>query len=351
MASVPGYLNRIPVVAGLFRREMQRYLERHGETADFQKGWWHPPVSPAAVLDSEVAQITNDLGLTALVSITDHDSITAGLSLRARHPESPISFEWTVPFHEGFFHLGVHNLPPDDAPGIFDRLQAFTNGAAPALLSELLAGLDSDRRLLVVFNHPMWDLAGVGPLRHRALLDRFLGEYGAWLHALEVNGYRAARENARVGRLASRVGLPLVSGGDRHGYAPNSLLNLTTAGTFEAFVREVREARVSEIAVMPQYGRSLGARKLAVAADVIRANRRNPPGQRHWMDRVSYDRKGVVTPLSRHWPTGGPLWVRSTIRLFLVLTSAPLLPALAFMMTLVMTPAPRTTSPQTSARE
>ena len=35
----------------------------------------------------------------------------------------PISVEWTVPFRNTFFHLGVHNLPPNRARAIMDRLK------------------------------------------------------------------------------------------------------------------------------------------------------------------------------------------------------------------------------------
>jgi hypothetical protein len=335
MTCVPGYLDRIPVVAGLFRLEMRRYAERTGEVADFARGWWHPPLAPAAVLDSEVEQITKELGVMPVVSVTDHDSVTAGLVLQASRPGTPVSFEWTVPFHEGFFHVGVHNLPPALAPEIFEQLAAYTRATDRAGLSDLLQELHADADVLLVLNHPLWDLAAVGSSRHAALLGRFLSEHGATMHALEVNGYRSSRENAGVGALAERVGLPLISGGDRHGYAPNSLLNVTTAACFSEFVHEIREEQVSDIAVMPGYGRPLTVRKLAVAADVVRPNPSNPPGHRHWTDRVSYEHEGVVRQLTQRWPTGGPLWVRSAIWTFLLLTSAPLLPVLAFVAVLL----------------
>ncbi len=91
MACVPAYLDRIPLVAGLCRREMRKYFERHGSAADFSKGWWHPPVTPEALVESERAHILTTLGLPALVSITDHDAIDAPLALRPAHPSMPIS--------------------------------------------------------------------------------------------------------------------------------------------------------------------------------------------------------------------------------------------------------------------
>lgn len=334
MSTVPAVLDRIPIVAGLFRREMDKYEERHGEHPDFSKGWWHPPLSAAAVVHSEVTHIAACLGLRAIVSITDHDSIDAGLSLHRSQPSTPLSFEWTVPYHEGFFHLGVHNLAPASARSIHERLLTHTRREASPRLAELLDEVNADPGTLVVLNHPLWDLACVGPTRHATLLRRFLTEYGGWLHGLEANGYRSQAENASVATLAERSSLALISGGDRHGCEPNSLLNLTSATTFAAFAAEVRGTRCSDIVEMPHYQQRLFTRKLAVAADVLRASPQNPPGDQTWTDRVSCERHGSVNPLSRYWPTGGPFWVRSTIRGFQLLTSRPVLPTFALLMSL-----------------
>jgi hypothetical protein len=77
MALIPSYLDRIPVVAPLARREMQAYARRHGRPIDFSKGWWNPPVEPGEVVASESEQIAGTLGLAPIVSITDHDTIEA----------------------------------------------------------------------------------------------------------------------------------------------------------------------------------------------------------------------------------------------------------------------------------
>jgi hypothetical protein len=297
---------------------------------DFTKGWWHPPVNPQTVLESETSQIQRVLALTPLVSITDHDTIEAGLELQREHPCElvPVSFEWTVPFHSGFFHLGVHNLRPESVSALVAALSAYTRHPDGTCLSDLLETLHGDRDTLVVLNHPLWDLAGIGSRDHITLLRRFLLAHGALIHALELNGYRSWRENSGVKTLAEGYPFPLISGGDRHGCAPNSLLNLTTATSFGAFVREVREGRQSVVLVMPEYRTELVARKLAVAADAIRWYPSYPLGQQRWIDRVSYERHGVVHPLSHHWPEGGPRWVRCAIRAFQLGASAPLLPLL-----------------------
>lgn len=337
MATVPRYLDRVPIVAGLFRREMRAYMERNGEAVDFSKGWWHPPVGAETVLASEEAQIAGVLGLAPLVSITDHDSIDAALELQAAPIRRvvPISFEWTVPFEEGFFHVGVHNLAPAVARPFFAALSTYTRMPNAGRLTELFEALHAQSDTLVVLNHPLWDLAGIGAADHLTVLRQFLEEQGTRIHALELNGYRSWRENSAVGTLATMTHLPLISGGDRHGCAVNSLLNLTAATCLGDFAREIRDDRRSEILIMPHYRESLVTRKLMVAADVLRPNPALPPAHRYWMSRVSCEREGIRGPLTDHWPQGGPLWVRSAIAVFQLLTSKPMLPIMTAITTAI----------------
>ena len=331
MAVVPAYLDRIPLVAPLVRRELRAYEQRNQEAVDFSKGWWCPPVDAAGVLASETAQIRDKLALHPIVSITDHDGIDAPLVLRAAGPASgdvPLSVEWTVPFERGFLHLGVHNLAPARGEEIFAALSAHTQGRASGRLTELLDLLSGDRETLVVLNHPLWDLAGIGTVDHAALLRRFLDEHRGRIHALEINGYRSWTENVGAIALADAVSLPVISGGDRHGCAPNALLNLTAAASFGEFANEVREQRRSVVLVMPEYRQSLVARKLAVASDALREYPSYPRGQQRWIDRVLYERDGETRCLSEQWPEGGPWWVRCVTRTFEIATSQSLLPAL-----------------------
>jgi hypothetical protein len=313
---LPSYLDRIPVIGAMARREMRAYEQRNGRPIDFTKGWWHPPVTANQVLASESAQIER-LGLRPLVSITDHDSVDAGLSLIGTAAgEVPISFEWTVPYGRGFLHLGIHNLPRDTALAVFATLETFTSQTASASLADMLDLVTSRPETLVVLNHPLWDLAGVGADTHLEMAHRFVRESRCWLHAIELNGYRSWEENAGAADFARACGLPVISGGDRHGCAPNSLLNVTNAASFAEFVAEVRDDAHSVVLLMPEYREPLVARKMAVAADVMRANPSHPAGQPLWTDRISYEDDGVIRPLSAEWPDGGPLWARSAIRLF-----------------------------------
>jgi hypothetical protein len=327
MSDLTTYLLKIPLVGLILRRELQAFTERTGDTVDFSNGWWHPPVTPREVFDGEVQQIERRFGLFPLVSVTDHDDITATVQLRGMYAErcAPISFEWTVPFHAGYFHLGVHNLPSATASDWFDRLAAFTAGQQGETLEDLLAGLNAMPEVLLVLNHPCWDLAGVGAAAHKTALAAFMTGAGRCVHAVEFNGYRSRNENNQARALAAAFDLPVVSGGDRHGCAANAVLNVTASQSFAELTSEIRDG-VSLVVVMPEYRQHLAARTMACAADVLRRYPWFPPGRRHWTDRVSWRSDGGVRPLSFHWPTGGPIWVRSAIGTFQVVASPIVLP-------------------------
>jgi hypothetical protein len=324
---LPAYIVKLPLIGELFLRELQSFADRHGAAVDFSKGWWHPPVSPREVFESEIAQIEERFALDPIVSISDHDDIAACLELRALYADhcTPISLEWTVPFRKGYFHLGVHNLPAMWAESWFHRLRRFTTDPSDDVLEIVLEDLNDLPDLLVVFNHPCWDLADVGREAHASALHAFLDRYRRWLHAVEFNGYRSRRENNSAIAVAERVGLPVVSGGDRHGRAVNAVVNVTAARSFGEFAAEVR-AGVSHVVVMPEYRQHLVARTMACAADVLGQYPLFPAGRQRWTDRVSCLSEGGIRPLSFHWPHGGPLWVRSAIGTFRVLASPTILP-------------------------
>lgn len=321
---IPHYAAMIPIVSKLFKTEMERYLTLHDRTIDFAKAYWTPPVSPRQVLEMETLNIESRLGLPAFVSITDHDDIEASMRLQVIDSGSriPISLEWTAGYREGFFHLGVHNLPQESATEITRELMKHTNQHNDAMpLRDLLALLNETPETLIVLNHPLWDIEFIGEERHQACLMNFLGEHGQWIHALEANGFRAWRENKATMTLAEDYGYPVVTGGDRHGCQANTLLNLTRAASFGEFVEEIREDQHSEVLLMPEYGGSLAARTIQVAADVLRdypqhsAKIGRALGRERWSDRVFVDiGDGCGScSLSRHWPNGGPVWVRASL--------------------------------------
>ena len=317
---VPHYASKLPIIAQFWRMERDRYKKREGKAVDFSTAYWSPPLTPQTVYDIETRQI-NDANLNSFVSVTDHDNIDGNLTINEVTPDKlvPISMEWTVPFEYGYFHLGVHNLPRDRANEITAQLLEFTFNKefqSTERLNELFAMLHEMPHVLVVFNHPIWDIELVGAERHEHLLKDFLKLHGSWIHALEVNGFRSWSENKAVIELAEALDKPVVTGGDRHGCKPNTVINLTSSDSFEGFVDEIRIDRRSEVALMPEYERPLHWRQLQSFSEILSHYPEFPEHRRQWFERVFYDKcdgKGVV-PLSSHgWVQGGPRWLRTAI--------------------------------------
>jgi hypothetical protein len=184
-------------------------------------------------------------------------------------------------------------------------LEEFSAKPSDARLTEILVALHREQNVLVVFNHPMWDLYLIGKEKHQFLVNEFLQKNGAFLHALELNGLRNWDENRAVRRLAEKWNMLLISGGDRHGVEPNANINLTNAGSFTEFVHEVRRERKSNVLFMPQYAEPWKLRILQSTVDAVRRYPEFPQGSRTWDERVYHpDANGVVRPLSELWPKG-----------------------------------------------
>lgn len=320
---VPRYTGNVPVLGRAIREQEAEYRLRRGRPFDFGHAFWTPPLGPRQAYRLEEKQIQRRLQLPALVSLSDHDDIRAPGLLRvmSRFARAPISTEWTVPFGTTFFHIGVHNLPPEIAATLHLELAAFTAEPDPAKLGPLLDRLSAIPDLLLVLNHPLWDEKGIGVAAHRQELTALLRAHATRLHALELNGLRSWRENREVLPFAQAANLPVVSGGDRHGREPNAILNLTEATTFSGFVEEVRYSRRSHILFMPQYHEPLRLRVLQTMVDVVRHYPENALGRRLWSDRVFYRdpvSKSTV-PLSEIWTDGGPQIVRHFIRAMRIL--------------------------------
>ncbi len=300
MAPLPGYVHRIPVVRRVFGSIEDRYREATGKPFDYGNAFWTPPLPPHAAFAREQEQIQRHLGLAAHVSLTDHDSIQAGIQLHLIESSqgTPVSLEWTVPFEPSFLHIGVHNLPPAAAAGWLGRLRAYT--AAPRLerLKDLLAGVSAIEGALVVLNHPLWDESRIGADGQYRMVRSFLSVCGGWIHAMEWNGLRPAAENRAVLEMAAGLDIPVVSGGDSHASAPSSVLNLTNASNFAEFAGEIRHDRVSRILLLPEYYGPHGLRYAECALDIVREYP-DLAGRRRWVDRAFYrEPDGAVQPLS-----------------------------------------------------
>jgi hypothetical protein len=314
---VPVYADKLPIISYFWRKERDKYAEKEGKAPDFSTAYWSPPLTAVDVYDIEKRQI-EDAGLAPMVSLTDHDSIHANLHVNETEA-APISLEWTVPFEYGFFHVGVHNLPPDRAAEITDTLLEYSfslDGPNNARLAELFAMLNEVPSVLVILNHPLWDIEMVGAERHEMLLKHFVREHGRWIHAFEINGFRSWSENKAVIEMAEALGIPVATGGDRHGCKPNTVINLTSVSTFDEFVEEIRENKRSEVVLMPEYEHPLHSRQLQSFSEILKHYPDFAEHRRRWFDRVFFDvgnGKGIA-PLSDHgWRLGGPRWLRAAI--------------------------------------
>jgi len=288
----------------LLRGWLERKSRRSTIPVDWDRAYWTPPLIPKLAFEVEQRQIENVLGLGALVSLTDHDSIAAPTLLQVVRETSqiPLSLEWSVPFEGAVFHLGVQNLPSSRAHTIMADLDAHTRRQSPVQLQELLAMLHECPDVLLVFNHPLWDQGGMGRQRFTQVLERFLQANVRYLHAFELNGTRSRQENKGVIELGGRWDRLLISGGDRHGCEPSAVVNLTRAQSFAEFVHEIRVKQRSHVLFMPQYAEPLGLRTAQAVLDVIREYPDYAPGCQRWDDRVFHpDRSGTDQPISTLW--------------------------------------------------
>ncbi len=316
-----------PWVQPLMRLAEARCRRFSGISPDYSRAFWTPPLPPAQALDLEAGQIHTHLQKEALVSLSDHDDLRAPELLRsaAIAPAMPLSVEWTVPFAlpstadsllGTSFHLGIHNLPAASASAWMHAFAVLT--ATPAdspdsarqrdqILGDLLAALHEIPDVLIVFNHPLWDLYRIGTAKHNIMVNEFLRRHGQFLHALELNGLRNWKENRAVHELATRWNMLPISGGDRHGLEPNANLNLSHASTFAGFVHEVRRERLSHILFMPQYAEPWKHRILQSTLDAVRNHPHLPVGSRRWDERVFHPaQNGSIQPLSTLWTHGAP---------------------------------------------
>ncbi len=288
LGMIPRYTANVPWLGAKIREQAEVYERHHGEKIDFGRAFWTPPLTPREAWKLEASQIEDVLNLHALVSLSDHDNIQAGQALAMTDPGAnvPISVEWTIPTGPTFFHVGVHNLPPHQAPELMARLAEYTAKPRRDLLAELFAMLNALPEVLVILNHPLWDESGIGQNEHARWLGRLLERHGESLHALELNGLRSWKENLNVVAVGRESGHPVISGGDRHGVEPNAILNLTNASTFAEFVHEVRHDRVSDVLFMPQFREPLRYRVVQTMWDIVREYPEAPEGRKTWADHV-----------------------------------------------------------------
>lgn len=298
------YASRRPLLRMALATQERKAQRESSIGVNFYKAYWTPPLSPISAFQLERDQIESGLGLAGMVSLTDHDNIEAPLALRAMAETAgvPISVEWSVPFQNTTFHIGVHNLNAEHAEAIMAQLAEYTRKPTEENLPEIFKMLEKDPEVLVVLNHPMWDLSGIGRKRHIQTLTDFVAKFGNCFHAFELGGLRSWEENQAVVEFAGKWNQLVIGGGDRHGVEPSAVVNLTNAGSFADFVHEVRKKRRVHVLFMPQYAEPFVLRMLQGLLDAIREYPDHPQGARRWDERVFHpDRNGTIAPLAALW--------------------------------------------------
>lgn len=316
LAFVNRLRKRSASLATALRRGEYCYWKKYGTRLDFGRAWWTPPCAPHDAYLLERRCIEDALGVAALVSLTDHDDIEAPMSLRVLEDcrELPVSVEWTVPFCDTFFHLGIHNLCASRARSIMAEFSGFTRNPQRNRIPELLDFIYGDPEALIVFNHPCWDEKGIGKDKHAARVLEFLNSYSRSIHALELNGLRPWPENRMVLQLAKRFPKPLISGGDRHALEPNTMLDLTNASTFSEFVEQVRTGYTT-VLIRNQYREPFALRILENLEDILQDLPEHGRGWVKWSDRVFFQKDdgsvhNATALFCNHVPTAVQIFVK-----------------------------------------
>ena len=307
--------NQYPVLRPFLSGMERRAEATHGIRINYAAAYWTPPMPPKAGLrsgtrtDREAGPGADGLHYRP----RHHQCADAAADDSQRAADSDFSGV-ERPFGPQSFHLGVHNLPSTQATKWMATLAGFTAHPSEARLTEILAALNAEPNVLVVFNHPMWDLYLVGKEKHQFLLNEFLQKNSAFLHAVELNGLRHWAENRAARQLAEKWHMLLIAGGDRHGVEPNATINLTNATSFTEFVHEIRQEKKSDMLFMPQYAEPWKHRILQSAIDAVRNYPEFPQGSQNWDERVYHpDRNGVVRPLREVWPAGKAPWAMRAV--------------------------------------
>ncbi len=199
--------------------------------------WFNPPYTPEEVLRMETESVRT-LGFDFVqLAITDHDEISGAVELRQRRPAEAhriaLSEELSVRYEGHLFHLGISGLPEKNVSETHAAIQS----AAQERRFDDMFDLLKAANCLVVLNHPLipWSKGDA----HEGALS-LLKRYGSFIDAVEFNGMRSRKENARVLELARYVNKPVVGGGDSHLLLASSVICGSGADNYADYVQEVK---------------------------------------------------------------------------------------------------------------
>jgi hypothetical protein len=325
LAFLDKFLNNCPLLRSWVNVQRERGRRNTGISLDLQRAHWTPPLCERQAYDLESLQIEG-LGLRPLISLSDHDSIKACTLLRElpQTRDTPVSAEWTISFRSTTFHIGIHNLPPGLASSIMFTLLHPKDLRGDAAVLGMIAEISEIPGVLLVLNHPLWNLNGIPGTLFAAELADFLRGANRYLHAFELNGMRSYSENREVMKLAANWDQPLISGGDRHGCEANAVLNLTDAIDFSEFVDEVRCGKQSTILLMQQYEQRLNWRMYKSFTHVIGHYPGHIEGRRFWDERIYHpDLNGQIVPVVDLWHLGPPGFLKKIFALGILGASLP----------------------------
>jgi hypothetical protein len=264
--------NQFPVMRPLMSRMERRAEQIHGVRIDYAASYWTPPMTPKLAFDLETRRSRSSAWRRWFRSRTTTTSrrpcFCAPCPARGRFRCRWSGARPTAACSRSTWACTTCPAPARQSG--WRRSRSYTANPSDARLTEILVALNHEPNVLVVFNHPMWDLYLIGKEKHQFLVNEFLQKNGAYLHALELNGLRNWDENRAVRRLAEKWNMLLISGGDRHGVEPNANINLTNATSFTEFVHEIRREKKSHVLFMPQYAEPWKHRILQSTIDAIR---------------------------------------------------------------------------------
>ena len=173
--------NRSHLIRKLLRFCEERAMHRYGFKIDYAAGYWTPPLTPRLAFDLESKQIEK-LNISPLVSISDHDNITAPMLLRtvaaARH--IPVSVEWSAPSSVPMAAVSSPSIlasttwPATLAAEWMRTFEEYTASPSDARLDRNPLCASRAAQCVDHLHDRRWDLYLIGDQKHRLYVDELM---------------------------------------------------------------------------------------------------------------------------------------------------------------------------------